>query len=146
MNLLVVRVENSLSVSFSPYCLLVNKLKRPTIRVGKSDRKIRFIVPTVTATTFGMTELNGVEATIVAVGAADADGVTNTITVDVDTLAMTAFAFPLTANGVFTPAQIVPVGMNTAQANTSGVNPFNDARINTGFFGIQLQGGAASPA
>lgn len=109
-------------------------------------QEIRFVIPTVTALAFGMTELNEVQATIVAVGQADADGVTNTITVDVDTTGFTAFAFPLTADGAFTPAQIVPVGENTAEALSANVNILGDARVNTGFLGMQLQAGAASPA
>ncbi len=113
-----------------------------TFTVGQS---IRFIVPTVTATTFGMTELDGVEATIVAINQADVDGVTNTITVDVDTTGFSAFAFPLTTSPGFTPAQIVPVGENTATALNLGANILGDATINQGFIGLQLQGGAASP-
>jgi len=109
---------------------------------------VRMIVPTVNASTFGMTELDGIEATIVAVGAADADGITNTITIDVDTLGFTAFAFPLTASGAggFTPAQVVPIGENTAQALSSGVSTLGDATVNQAVIGIQLQAGTTSPA
>lgn len=114
-----------------------------TFTVGQ---KIRFMIPTVTALAFGMPALNLVEATILAVGAADADGVLNTITVDVDVSAMGTFAWPLTINGSFTPAQVVPVGENTAQALLSGVNPFQDAENNIGYIGISLAGGANSPA
>lgn len=108
-------------------------------------QKIRFIIPTVTATAYGMTELNGVEATIVAIGAADVDGITNTITVDVDTSAFTAFAWPLTADPVHSDAQVVPVGENTAQAISSGTDILGDAEVNLGYLGIQLAGGAGSP-
>jgi len=111
--------------------------------VGQS---IRFIIPTVTAAAFGMTELDGVEATIVAIDQADVDGITNTITVDVDTTGFTAFAFPLTTSPGFTPAQVVPIGENTAIALQLGANILGDATINDGFFGIQLQAGANSPA
>ena len=106
---------------------------------------VRFVVPTVTSVAYGMTQLDGVQATIVAVGAADADGVTNTITVNVDTTGFTAFAFPLTTANGFTPAQIVPMGENTAQAITSNVNILGDATVNTGYIGIQLIAGANSP-
>lgn len=108
---------------------------------------IRFVVPSVQGSTvyYGMTELNGVQATIVAVGAADADGITNTITVDVDTTAFTAFAFPLTASGASTFAQVVPVGENTAQALSSSVNILGDATINQAYIGMKLPGGANSP-
>jgi hypothetical protein len=111
--------------------------------VGQS---IRFIMPTVTALAFGMTELDGIEATIVAIGEADADGVTNTITVDVDTTGFTAFAFPLTTAPGFTPAQVVPIGENTATALLLGADILGDATRNTAFFGIQLRAGTASPA
>ena len=80
--------------------------------VGQS---VRFIIPTVTAAAFGMTELNGVQATIVAIDQADADGITNTITIDQDTTGFSAFAFPLTTDPGFTPAQVVPIGENTAK-------------------------------
>lgn len=109
-------------------------------------QKIRFVIPTVTSSAFGMTELDGVEATILAIGAAGINGTTNTITVDVDVTAMTAFAWPLTATSHFTPAQVIPVGANTAQALSSGVNPYLDAELNQGAIGITLAAGADSPA
>ena len=114
-----------------------------TYTVGQ---EIRFIVPTVTATAFGMTELDGVQATIVAIGQADTDGITNTITVDVDTTGFSAFAFPLTTAPGFTPAQVVPIGENTAEALQLGANILGDATVNTGEFGIQLMAGTDSPA
>ena len=107
---------------------------------------VRFIVPTVTAARYGMTELNGLQGTIVAVGQADADGVTNTITVDIDTTGFTAFSFPVTADPGFTPAQTVPMGENTAEALQLNANILGDATVNTGFIGIQLQAGTGSPA
>ena len=107
---------------------------------------VRFIVPTVTAAAFGMTELNGLQATIVAIGQADDDGVTNTITVDIDVSGFSAFAFPLTTAPGFTPAQVVPMGENTAEALMQGVDILGDATVNQGFFGLQLNAGASSPA
>jgi hypothetical protein len=106
---------------------------------------VRFVVPTVTATTYGMTQLDGIQATIVAINEPDGDGVTNTITVDVDTTGFNAFAFPLTTAPGFTPAQIVPMGENTAEALNAGVNILGDATVNTGYIGIQLIAGANSP-
>jgi hypothetical protein len=111
--------------------------------VGQS---IRFIVPTITADTFGMTELDGVEATIVAIGDPDENGFTNTITVNVDTTGFTLFAFPLTTTPGFTPAQVVPIGEDTATALQLGANILADATVNTGIIGIQLQAGTGSPA
>lgn len=109
-------------------------------------QRVRFYIPQVTSSAFGMTQLNQVEATIVAIGAADADSTTNTITVNVDVSGFTAFAWPLTTDPAFTPAQVVPVGEYTAQANLSGVNPFQDAEINEGYIGILLGAGANGPA
>jgi hypothetical protein len=102
-------------------------------------QKVRFVIPTVTAIAFGMTALNEVEATIIAVGVTDGTS-TNTITVDVDTTAMTAFAWPLTANYPFTAAQIVPVGQDTAESLILGVDILADATRNTGQIGMLLQG------
>lgn len=107
---------------------------------------VRFIVPAVTAAAYGMTELNGLQGTIVAIGQADADGVTNTITVDIDTSGFTAFAFPLTTAPGFTPAQVVPIGENTAEALLLGANILGDSTVNTAYIGIQLMAGASSPA
>jgi hypothetical protein len=114
-------------------------------------QKIRFVVPSIagSATYYGMTEIDGLAGTIVAVGTADADGYTNTLTVDIDTSAFTAFSFPLTATAAaasYTFAHIVPFGENTAQANTSLVNPFAGARDNTSQIGVLLIAGANSPA
>jgi len=109
-------------------------------------QKINFIIPTVSATAFGMTQLDGMYATIVAINQADANGYTNTITVDVDTTGFTAFAFPLTTDLGFTPAQVIPVGENTAVALNLGQNILADATVNTAFFGMQLQAGTGSPA
>ena len=107
---------------------------------------IRFIVPTVTAAAYGMTELDGLQATIVNIDQADADGITNTITVDIDTTGFTAFAFPLTTAPGFTPAQVVPMGENTAEALFDGSDILGDSTRNTGYIGIQLRAGASSPA
>lgn len=109
-------------------------------------QEIRFIIPTVTSTAFGMTELNGVQATIIAVGDTDADGATNTIRVDVDVSSFTAFAYPLTTDRRSTFPQIVPVGENTAQALSSNVNILGDSEVNTGYRGVLLAGGLSSPA
>jgi hypothetical protein len=109
-------------------------------------QRITFVIPTITATAYGMTELNGVTATIVAVGEADADGITNTITVDVDTTSFTPFAFPLTTDYPVGRAVIVPAGMNTAEANAQNVNPFKDSQINQASIGMLLMAGTGSPA
>lgn len=111
-------------------------------------QNVRFVIPTVTSTTFGMTQLNGLSGNIVAVNQADADGATNTITVDIDTSGFSAFAFPTTAAPGFTPAQVVPIGESTATALNAipQANILGDATVNTGYFGILLEAGTASPA
>lgn len=111
----------------------------------KVGQVVSFVVPSVggSAASYGMTEINGLQGTILAI-----DTATNSITVDIDTTAFTAFAFPTTAQAAagFTQAQVVPVGMNTAEGLDSGVDILSDATINTGLIGIQLVGGANSPA
>lgn len=107
---------------------------------------VRLIIPTVTAAAFGMTELNGVQATIINIDQADADGETNTITVDVNITGFTAFAWPLTGDGAFTPAQVVPVGENSAEAQLQGTDILGDSEFNRGVIGMLLAAGAQSPA
>jgi len=125
-------------------------------------QRVRLLFPTVTAAAFGMDALNLVECSVLATGANDSNSVTNTITVDVDVTSFitsgvtTSFHWPLTTDGAFTPAQVVPVGEKTAVANFGGyigtgpiftgpVNPFEDAEINQGYIGMLLPAGANSP-
>ena len=111
----------------------------------KVGQVVSFVVPSVggSAASYGMTEINGLQGTIL-----DIDTATNSITVDIDTTSFTAFAFPTTAQAAagFTQAQVVPVGMNTAEGLDSGVDILSDATLNTGLIGITLVGGANSPA
>ncbi len=112
-------------------------------------QKIRFVVPSVaqSGVYYGMTQLNGTQATIVAVGATDSNGYTNTITVNVNTSSFTAFAFPLTSTAsAFTPAQVVPIGEDTAEALSLNTNILGDATINEGYMGMMLMPGTLSPA
>lgn len=109
-------------------------------------QEVRFTIPNVTALAFGMTELNGLQGSIVQVGVADADGMTNTIVVDIDVSGFSAFAFPLTADVPFTPAQITPIGENTATALNANTNILGDATVNQAQFGMLLRAGANSPA
>ncbi len=101
--------------------------------------KIRFRVPQV----FGMVEMDGLEGTIVAVNTSTT---VNSFTVDIDSSAFTTFAFPLTADVPFTPAQAIPDGMNTAYAANNDLNQLVDAEVNVGYIGIELAAGANSPA
>lgn len=100
-------------------------------------QEVRFDV----APEYGMVEINGLAGTITAISTAN-----NTITVNIDTTGFTAFAFPLAAAVPFTPAQVVPIGEDTAQALTSGVDILADATINTAYLGMVLAAGVSSPA
>lgn len=101
---------------------------------------VRMVVPSE----FGMVEMNGLQATIVAVNTTTTSG--NTITLDIDSSAFTAFAYPLAAAYPFSPALVVPMGEDTAYAEYAGVNVLSDATVNTAFIGMQLAAGANSPA
>ena len=57
-----------------------------------------------------MHEINGLTATVTAINT-----VSNDITVDIDSTGFTAFAFPLIAEGAFTPAHIVPITGNASE-------------------------------
>lgn len=92
---------------------------------------------------FGMSQIDGLQATIVAVGAADADGFTNTITVDIDTSSFTTFAWPAATEAPLTWASVVPIG---EAATAPYQNNLDDATRNTSFIGLRLAGGAQSPA
>lgn len=104
-------------------------------------QEIRFKVPVVTAVAYGMSEINNLIGTVLAVST-----VNNTVTVDIDTTGFTAFAFPLTADVPFILAQSVSVGEDTATANFFGVDPLGDAVFNDAEIGMLLQAGVLSPA
>jgi hypothetical protein len=63
--------------------------------------KIQFVLPVI----YGMKELNGLVGEITAINTT-----TNTITVNIDTSAFTAFTFPRASSVPFTFAQTVPSG------------------------------------
>lgn len=106
-------------------------------------QKVRFKVPSVnnSGVYYGMTEINNVQATVVAISVAN-----NSITVDVDSTGFTAFAFPLSAAVPFTPAEVVPVGEDTGYANSVGADVLGDSVFNNAILGVRLTGGADSPA
>lgn len=89
---------------------------------------IRVVVPA----NFGMTEINGLQATVIAI-----DLVNNTITLNIDSTAFTAFAFPTSAVASLGTsfAQIVPIG---EAATAPYQNLLDDATRNTGFIGVTL--------
>ena len=100
---------------------------------------VRFVVPAA----FGMVEMNGLLGTITAIDTTTTTG--NSITVNIDSTAFTAFAFPLTAASPFTFAEVIPVGEDTAAALSAGVDILTDSTINTGYIGMVLTGGASCP-
>lgn len=82
--------------------------------------------------------------TIVAVNTATGVG-NNTITINADTTGFGAFAFPPSTAVPFSPAQVVPIGEDTATAIQSNVDLLRDATTNTGFLGMTLAAGALLP-
>jgi hypothetical protein len=109
----------------------------------KVGSKVRFVVP---SSIYGMTEMDNLLGTVTAV---DNTLATQTITVDIDSSAFTAFAFPTAAQStanVLSKAMVVPVGMDTAQAIASSVDQLGDATLNQGYLGMRLAAGANSPA
>jgi hypothetical protein len=101
---------------------------------------VRFIVPDA----FGMTQLNGLIGNIIAINTTTTSG--NTITVDIDSSAFTAFAFPASTAVPVSFAEVVPVGEDTPTALAYGQNILADATLNTSYIGMQLSAGANSPA
>lgn len=92
---------------------------------------VRMVVPSA----FGMTQMDGQLATITAISTTS-----NTITLNVDASAFTAFAFPTSAVAALgvTPAQVIPVG----EAATSPYqNLLDDATQNLSFTGVTIDTG-----
>lgn len=94
--------------------------------------QVRIVVPSA----FGMTQINGLLGTVTAINTT-----TNTITLNVDSTAFTAFAFPtsaVAAAGV-TFAQIVPVGEAAVNSVSQPFgNLLDDATRNVSFTGVQI--------
>ena len=101
---------------------------------------VRFTVPAA----FGMVQLDGLLGNITAVNTTTTSG--NTFTVDIDSSSFTAFSFPLNAAVPFSPAVVVPVGMDSSLAIADNVNLLSDATYNQGYLAMNLAGGANSPA
>lgn len=106
----------------------------------KVGQEVRFIVPSE----YGMVELNNLIGTITAVNTTTTSG--NTITVDIDSSSFTAFAYPASSNNAFSQALVIPVGENTAEALSAGLDILGDATVNTATKGLILTGGASCPA
>lgn len=88
---------------------------------------------------YGMTQMDGLIAKITAV-----DSSANTITVNVDSSAFTAFAFPtavIATNQDFTPAHVVAVAEDGQYPTVTKSQTYN-----TSYIGMKLAAGAQSPA
>jgi hypothetical protein len=109
-------------------------------QIGQS---VRVVIP---SSVFGMEELDGLQATIVNIGQNDANSTTNTIDINIDSSAFTTFTFPVDGGPSFSPAQTLPIGMDTADAISQNQYEFSDATLNTSQLGITLMAGTGSPA
>lgn len=93
---------------------------------------IRVVVPSA----FGMTEINGLQGTITAISTAN-----NTITVNIDSSAFTAFAFPTSATAAagVSFAEVTPIGEAATNSSSQPYgNLLDDATDNQSFTGIQI--------
>jgi len=103
-------------------------------------QQVRFVVPR----NCGMTQLDGLQATVIAVGA----GATlNQFTIDLSTIGFTAFTWPLIAVMPTSYANVVPIGENTATAlaQVPPLSSLEGATINTGSIGMILMPGVLLP-
>jgi hypothetical protein len=93
----------------------------------------------------GMKQIDGLEGNIVAVNTT-----TNSVTVDINTTAFTAFVWPTTAVAAapFTQAYVNPIGMDSslALAQVPPADTLTDAMQNIMTTGIILGAGITSPA
>lgn len=104
-------------------------------------QEVRLRVPAA----FGMVEMDNLQGSILAIDVDPDTG--NTVTLDIDSSAFTAFAWPLSAaagHGL-TPAEMIPVGENTATALAFGQDILADSTVNRAIIGMQLAGGADCP-
>ena len=113
--------------------------------------KIHFSVPPA----LGMVEMNGLTGTIIAVNAVSASGNIGAynLTVNIDSSAFTAFAFPASAGSPVKQlfATLAPAGSQTSFFPLTGVQwgyEFNKTPFHTGQFTpyLYMAGGAQSPA
>ena len=93
------------------------------------------------STRSGFSAINGLRGKIVAIGATDAD-TTNTITVDINSAAFGAWAWPTNAALVANPRWTQPHTVMDGEAATV----LSMAEVNNGEIQMLLAGGAASPA
>lgn len=99
-----------------------------------AGQAVRIKVPTG----YGMVEIDDLIGNITAISTGN-----NTITVDIDSSAFTAFSFPLTAAVPIRLAEVIPVGQT---ANATYANTLDDATDNQSIIGMRLAAGVDSPA
>lgn len=87
----------------------------------------------------GMQEMNGLQGTITEILGPDS------FTVSINSSTFNPFTFPAAAAVPFTPAEVVPIGEDTAEALSQSVDILADATINQGYIGMILGGGDVSP-
>jgi hypothetical protein len=90
---------------------------------------------------FGMTQINGLTATVTAVGTADTSGFTNTITVNINSSGFTAFGWPTSATAAsgMQFAFVEPVGETATNSVSQPYgNLLDDATRNVSFTGVQV--------
>ncbi len=146
------RISKNLAVD--PQFLYITEITQATSAVVRTSvdptpyysvgMKIHFSIPS----SFGMTQMNNLTGTITAVSATN-----YTLTVDIDSSAFTAFAFPASTGSPTAAlfATLAPAGASTQQNVITGLYTgydFNLQPFRTGEFTpyMFLAGGAQSPA
>jgi len=89
---------------------------------------------------YGMPQINGLSGTVIAVNL-----VTNSVTVNINTLGFTPFAWPTTAtasNVNYQYAEVIPYGENTGVAESLAAQILGDSVMDEGFIGFILSPGA----
>lgn len=140
------------------YVVNVTQAAQPTVGTSvphgmTPGQEIRFSIPTLSSGATGMTQLDGLAATILTV----VDDYT--FTINIDTSAFTAFVWPTIAQQPSGFPQMVPFGEDTAaslsivaaqvpsiggvQINGTQSGILADSTVNTGFLGMVLGTGAA---
>ena len=100
--------------------------------------KVRFHIPSVRGSTaFGTIEMDNLVGTVIA--STKTPFTVNTITVDINSTAFTAFNWPLTAFDRFTAATVCPIGEDATDTFSSDTIT-DDKIINTATTGIILGG------
>lgn len=149
------RVVNTDPLFYPRNRYVVNVTQAVTPTVGTSvahgmtpGQQVRFSIPTLSSGAAGMTQLNGLAATVLTV----VDDYS--FTINVDTSAFTAFVWPTIAQQPSGFPQMVPFGENTAvslstvaaqvpsvggiQINGTQSGILADSTVNTGFLGMIL--------